>query len=419
MELTFMNDLGQSFVVEIDENMELENVMALLEAESGIPASEQSISYNGRELSNPKSTIRQLGVEGQSAMLFLRRKVATVQGGTMEQDAEMMRLQMLGDPQLMQQLREQQPDLADVVENHPSRFAETMRAMRSQMDTVNRNAAIERLNANPFDVEAQRKIEEEIRMQAVAENMTHALEYSPEFFGRVHMLYIKVEVNGHPVKAFVDSGAQSTIMTPECAEACGIMRLLDSRFAGVAHGVGTAKILGRIHAAQLKVADIFLPCAFTIMEGRTVDLLFGLDMLKAHQAIIDLKKNCLIIQDREVPFLPEHELPEKARDMPLEEDVSGGPSTAGPSSAGGSISNPAARNMSGGSFPSGEGRTLGAAPASRTPGGGGTSQPPAQASRFPEEHIKTIMDFGVSREMAISTLEAAGGNLDVAASLLF
>jgi hypothetical protein len=33
MELTFLNDLGQSFVVEIDPNMELENVMALLEAE--------------------------------------------------------------------------------------------------------------------------------------------------------------------------------------------------------------------------------------------------------------------------------------------------------------------------------------------------------------------------------------------------
>ena len=33
MQLTFLNDLGQSFVVEIDPNMELENVMALLEAE--------------------------------------------------------------------------------------------------------------------------------------------------------------------------------------------------------------------------------------------------------------------------------------------------------------------------------------------------------------------------------------------------
>jgi len=35
MELTFLNDLGQPFIVEIDPNMELENVMALLEAEVG------------------------------------------------------------------------------------------------------------------------------------------------------------------------------------------------------------------------------------------------------------------------------------------------------------------------------------------------------------------------------------------------
>lgn len=33
MKLTFVTDLGQSFVVEIDPDMELENVMALLEAE--------------------------------------------------------------------------------------------------------------------------------------------------------------------------------------------------------------------------------------------------------------------------------------------------------------------------------------------------------------------------------------------------
>ena len=33
MELTVVNDLGQTFVIEVDPNMELENVMALLEAE--------------------------------------------------------------------------------------------------------------------------------------------------------------------------------------------------------------------------------------------------------------------------------------------------------------------------------------------------------------------------------------------------
>lgn len=33
MLLTFVNDLGQSFTVEIDPDMELENVMALIEVE--------------------------------------------------------------------------------------------------------------------------------------------------------------------------------------------------------------------------------------------------------------------------------------------------------------------------------------------------------------------------------------------------
>ena len=48
-----------------------------------------------------------------------------------------------------------------------------------------------------------------------------------------------VQINGVRVKSFVDSGAQSTIMSAVCAERCGLMRLVDRRFHGEARGVSS------------------------------------------------------------------------------------------------------------------------------------------------------------------------------------
>lgn len=57
-------------------------------------------------------------------------------------------------------------------------------------------------------------------------------------------------VNGTPLKAFIDSGAQMTIMSRSCAERCGLLRLMDTRWQGTAVGVGSAKILGEFLGGQ-------------------------------------------------------------------------------------------------------------------------------------------------------------------------
>jgi hypothetical protein len=151
--------------------------------------------------------------------------------------------------------------------------------------------------ADAFDPEAQARIAERIQQAAVEESYQHALDHAPEIFTKVVMLYVNVQarapraagpqrgaacaararkralcaaaraaprppalnpvpgllgaqVNGQPIRAFVDSGAQSSIMSQACAERCNLLRLLDRRFAGMAVGVGTGTIVGQIHQAR-------------------------------------------------------------------------------------------------------------------------------------------------------------------------
>jgi len=241
-----------------------------------------------------------------------------------------------------------------------------------------------------------------------------ALTSLPPFclvFGQVHMLYLEIEVNGHKFKALVDSGAQATIMSPSCAEACGIMRLVDKRFAGVAKGVGTANIIGRVHSAQMRIGPLFLPCSFTVMEGKNVELLLGLDMLKRHQASIDLAKDKLIIQGVEIPFLGEADIPRESEEAIKAEPKVPGPAGTTIGGRSGAVSGPSAPAAAGPSAP---------APAQPRPAAAAAPPPPPPpSSRFPREHVEQLKALGASEERAIQALEATGGNVEYAASLIF
>ncbi|XP_030041705.1 protein DDI1 homolog 2 isoform X2 [Microcaecilia unicolor] len=350
-------DLSEiTFSLEVDADFELQNFRALCELECGIPAAESQIIYAEVPLTDSHRSLASYGLKDGDVVILRQKENAdaglaapfsglpsidfssiAVPGASGRQPAQsrglsppgsssssssqgldnpaLLREMLLSNPHELSLLKERNPPLADaLLSGDLEKFIRVL--LEQQQERAKREEERIRLfSADPFDLEAQAKIEEDIRQQNIEENMTIAMEEAPESFGQVVMLYINCRVNGYPVKAFVDSGAQMTIMSQACAERCHIMRLVDKRWAGIAKGVGTQKIIGRVHLAQVQIEGDFLPCSFSILEEQPMDMLLGLDMLKRHQCSIDLKKNVLLIgtTGTQTTFLPEGELPECAK----------------------------------------------------------------------------------------------------------
>lgn len=80
MKLTITNAEGDIFTLEVPGDIEIENLKAYCEVESGIPSSEIDLLYNGALLNESKKTAEQYGLS-DGEMLFLQRTQQPVSTG--------------------------------------------------------------------------------------------------------------------------------------------------------------------------------------------------------------------------------------------------------------------------------------------------------------------------------------------------
>ncbi|KAJ3026909.1 UNVERIFIED_CONTAM: DNA damage-inducible protein 1, partial [Siphonaria sp. JEL0065] len=190
-----------------------------------------SLYFEGVELVNP--SLRNLTSQGTSSV-------------------EGIRMNLVENPELLKQAVQRRPELAEAVKC-PIAFREVL-------------VAISKTNGGGLaapDLEIARR-------QKIEENRLLAARHHPEMNQHVSMLYIDMQVNGVEVKAFVDSGAQVTIMSPFCAKKCRLLELVDEQFAGCVEGVGKAMSLGKLHYSPIQIGSKEFSCSFTVMEVNQV-----------------------------------------------------------------------------------------------------------------------------------------------------
>ncbi|KAG2385472.1 hypothetical protein C9374_003287 [Naegleria lovaniensis] len=406
VQITVVNEItGDIYSFDVDPKSDtVENLKALMEIETKIPILQQEMFYQNFPMRD-EDVLEKYGVSESELIVFKKRTV--VQQPTpprtnpqqQNSNAPQNPFRLLSNalnantPSSQQQQTPNTrnssvppPSTSNLQNRAPSGggvvtedlLNEILGGISKSNPQLTRQQELERrLRQNPYDIEAQKLLEEEIKMRNIEENFHNAMEHTPETFFQVNMLYVDCKVNGHVLKAFVDSGAQMTIMSKSCAERCGLTRLMDTRYRGVAKGVGSCEILGRIHLTLMQLGGSTFPVTITVLNQGGMQFLLGLDMLKRHQMMIDLKDNVLRVGDEKINFLPPHECPNEIADIESPKPTSH------------DINRPSPFDM-------------------------------RQSSSEKETVIKQLMEMiGVDRETAVKALELAKGNAELAASLLF
>jgi len=184
----------------VGSSLTIADLKSYIAAETSFAESRQLLYFNGQPVQGESKTLEELNIkDGEMIALLISDEETQSQpqssqrggqaqssgapAGAMNSPAQIenMRQACLRDPGQLERIRQQQPDLANAVHDQ-QRFKEVFEGLLgAERDREReRQNQMRLLNEDPFNVDAQRKIEEIIRQDRVMENLQHAYEHNPE-----------------------------------------------------------------------------------------------------------------------------------------------------------------------------------------------------------------------------------------------
>lgn len=346
MLVTVIDEMQNIFSYEMSGFQSLGDLKDCFTAQTNRPKAEYQFLYKNRTMISDAPTFSSLEYNGDDVFIVRKKQNMTFGNGMAQQQAQQQaqpqyqpqyQSQAMGNtiemmvqtPQMQMQIQneatqmksyytsnpyelnnimERDPELGEALLCDDNNFlithltkkkVEQLRTKQKEQDHLNT------LNSDQFNVEYQREIEKKIAEERHDAALNKIYDEMPGLLVPTTMLYVPMKIKGQDVQAFIDTGAQSTIMSYSYANGLGITKLIDTRYKGKAVGVGSCNIIGKIHALRISIgAESEITCSIQILDNDNMDFLFGLDNMKRHRCCVDLLNNELKFNELvvSVPF---------------------------------------------------------------------------------------------------------------------
>mmetsp|Transcript_48359 Transcript_48359/g.113189 ORF Transcript_48359/g.113189 Transcript_48359/m.113189 type:complete len:269 (-) Transcript_48359:190-996(-) len=121
------------------------------------------------------------------------------------------------------------------------------------------------------------------------------------------LIHVGCEMGNTMVEMMIDTGAQTSVISEPLVRRLQLQGHMDSRFQGMAAGVGTARILGKLRGVPVKMGHVEFALDFSVLGVEQPLLMLGIDQMRRFKCVVNLERQCLTFGGSdgvEVPFLP-------------------------------------------------------------------------------------------------------------------